>query len=219
MRKRNRRTIQAACIVILGVSLAIIAEACSFEVVFRAYLGRSFWKPVWIYVSELADGLPQEKANYLAYAGMSSAGGSAGMQRARESYQALNTNQQLIWPEPVIVSLRDLVAVTTAANAAEGHELELLRCKVELRGLKSGRDAAALAQVHACFEAYLAQPRPPALASEARGWLARAEYLGGRGGRASKIYLSELASEPSSIRRERLLASLHMIQPQKGDLD
>jgi len=225
MMQRNRWPFRAVCIAILGGSLVIFAEACSFEIVFHAYLGNSFWKPAWKYVSELADGLPREKTDYLPYAGISSTGGGADLQKARDSYQAIFSYPQQpysngwSWPEPVLTRLRDLVRSTVPANAAEADELGLLTCKVELRALKSGRDEAALTPVHACFESYLAQPRPPALASEARGWLARTEYLGGKGALASKIYLSELASVTSNIRRERLLASLHMVWPQEGELD
>jgi len=225
MTQKNRRSIRAVCIVILGVSLAMIAQACSFEIVFHAYLGPSSWRPAWKYISELANGLPREKPDYVPYAGISSTGGSDGLQKARDSYQALFSYPQppysngWSWPEPVLTSLQDLVRSTLPANAAEADELGLLMCKVELRALKAGRDEAALAKVHSCFESYLAKPKPPALASEARGWLARTEYLGGKGASASKIYLSELALETSNIRRERLLASLHMVWPGEGELD
>src|SRR4029079_5225961 len=108
MTQKNRRSIRAVCIVILGVSLAMIAQACSFEIVFHAYLGPSFWKPAWKYISELANGLPREKPGAVPYAGISSTGGSGVWQKARDSYQALFSyphppySNGWSWPEPVL---------------------------------------------------------------------------------------------------------------------
>lgn len=217
----NRSLRRTAGLVLIAVVFAIVAEACSFETVFRAYLQKNMWQPTWKYVSELADGLPAEKSDYVSYAGMSPADGSSGLDKARLAYRALFPDSgisALRWPDPVISNLRDLVRAASPANAAEADELALLLCKVELRALKAENDAA-LDQVRSCFESYLAQPKPAALASEARGWLARTEYMNGKGAAASKIYMSELASETSNIRRDRLLESLRLISPTKDDLD
>jgi hypothetical protein len=221
MTNPKRPVRRTAAIVLLAFGLAIVVEACSFETVFRAYLGKSLWQPTWRYVSELADGLPAEKADYQSYAGMSPGAGNSGLQNVRAAYRALFPDSgigSLVWPDPVISNLRDLVRAASPANAAEADELRLLRCKVELRALKSWNDAA-LGQVRSCFESYLGQPRPAALASEASGWLARTEFLSGKGASAAKIYMSELASETSNIRRERLLSSLRMIHPREEELD
>jgi hypothetical protein len=218
----HRRALRAVgfSVVALGVAIAA-AEACSVDIVFRAYLRQALWKPTWKYVSELAARLPAEKSSYDAYAGMSDERAGRDLEKARSAYRALfadNQSASLDWPDPVIGNLRDLLRTTSAANAAEAHELALLRCKVELRGWKPGDDAG-LGQVRACFEAYVAQPRPSALGSEARGWLARTEFLAGNGASAAAIYMSELSSETSNIRRDRLLESLRMIHPRLEDLD
>ena len=112
----------------------------------------------------------------------------------------------------------NLVGDTRAANQVEADELELLRCKVDLRGAKVA-DAAALAGVRSCLDRYLARPRPAALASEARGSIARTDFLRGKQASALKFYLDELASETSNIRRERLLDSLLAIEPSEASLD
>lgn len=124
----------------------------------------------------------------------------------------------LNWPDSTINNLRELLRNASATNADEANELDLLRCKIELRALKDRNDAA-LPRVRSCFEAYIAQPRPPALLSEARGWIARVDFLSGKGSSASKFYMDELASATSNIRRERLLVSLQQIQPTESDLD
>src|SRR5262249_20692800 len=129
----------------------------------------------------------------------------------------------LNWPDATIAALRDLAAVTRADSAAEADELELLRCKIELRAakLRDGRreEDPALAQVRSCLESFLARPRPAELVSEARGWIARTDWLRGRDAAAAKFYLEELSSTTSNIRRERLMESLQAIEPKLSDLD
>jgi hypothetical protein len=220
MMRKKRRLVRAVGFAVAAAAFAIVADACSFETIFRAYLGKTLWNPTWKYVSELTDGLPPENADHVPYAGMSSGGGSAGLQDVREAYRDLfpEPSGVLRWPDPVIADLRKRVRSATAADADEAHELELLQCKIELRALRGIGDPG-IGQVRSCFESYLAKSRPDALASEARGWLARTAYLEGKGAIASKIYMSELASQTSNIRRERLLESLRMVKPQEEELD
>jgi len=202
------------------VGLAVVAEACGPDIVLRAYLNRLSWAPTWRTLTELVT-LPPEKSDYSPFAGISTSDGSLDLEKVRGSYQLLFSpplfSGSFDWPAPAIDNVRD-VARTAVVPPAEADELELVRCKVELRGSSPG-DKAALDQVASCLESYLARPRLAAFASEARGWLARAYFLRGKQAQAAKIYLAELASATSNIRRERLLTSLQMIQPNLDELD
>jgi len=221
----GRRLILCSLIVIGAVA---IVEACSTYATFRAYLTGSIWRPTLRYVSEFTTGAPAENPMYVPYAGMWPTAGPADITRVRTAYRALfpdsssvalnNGMASLNWPDSTIGALRNLVNSATAANDTERHELDLLKCKIDLRGVKSKTDPS-LSQVESCFENYLRSSRPPALASEARGWLARTDYLLDKGARASKYYLDELKSSVSNIHRERLLQSLALIQPYSADLE
>ena len=207
--------------VLFLLGLAIFAEACGPELVFRAYLSKSFWQPMLRYAAELADGLPAEKTTYSPYAGMAAGGGSTGLQNARDAYRTLFPDQpfgSLNWPEPTIANVRNVLLSTSVTDSAEEQELALMRCKLELRAAQPNDDST-LAQVRLCFESFLAQPKPAALTSEARGWIARTDFLRGRHASAARFYLDELAKETSNIRRERLLESLRLIELTLQDLD
>src|SRR5262249_10311033 len=159
-------------------------------------------------------GLPPEKQNHSPYAGMAASGGSTELQKARDAYRTLfpDPPTSLNWPESTLANVRNILLSTSVTNSAEEPELALMRCKLELRAAHPGDDPA-LAQVRSCFESFLAQPKPEALASEARGWIARTDFLRGKDASAAKFYLDELAKETSNIRRERLLNSLRLIEP------
>ena len=224
----HRLAIRAACALVLALGLVVASAAHTPEVIFRAYLSKTSWHPAQRDIRELMAGLPPEKESHLPYAGMAHDGGSASLQAARDAYRALFPDQPppdsyyysngLKWPAPDLARVRDLASAARATTVAETDELELLRCKVDLRAAMPD-DKPALVQVRSCFEAYLARARPDALASEARGWMARADFLLGNQASAAKFYLDELASPASNIRRERLLASLLAIEPTPQDLD
>lgn len=209
---------QLLCVVFVVCGLVAIAGACATDVTFRAYLDKTFWRPRVRYIAELADGLPKEKRNYSAYAGMGASGGRPDLQEVRKAYQDLLSGKDegsynaLVFSEVNVGRVRDMLGGLRSANKIEADEIDLLKCKVGLRAA-SKQDSTALAGVQTCFESYLRQSRPVALTSEARGWLARTYYLSGKHGGAAKIYLDELASTTSNIRRERLLTSLRMLYP------
>jgi hypothetical protein len=222
----HRLAIRAACPLVLALGLVVATAAHTPEVIFRAYLSKTLWHPAQRDVRELIAGLPPERESHLSYAGMAHDGAGASLQAARDAYRALFPDQPppdyyyytLNWPAPDLARVRDFVSAARATTVAETDELELLRCKVDLRAAKPD-DKPALAQVRSCFDTYLAHPRPDALTSEARGWMARADFLLGNQASAAKFYLDELASPASNIRRERLLASLLAIEPTPQDLD
>jgi hypothetical protein len=226
MMRPHRYAIRLAWFAALTLGMAAAVAAHTPEVIFRAYLTRTWWHPAQRDVRGLIARLAPERNGHSPYAGMSQSGGGASLQMARDAYRALFPDQppvnydhgSLNWPEPVIAHVRDLARDARAANQVEADELELLRCKVDLRGAKLGDDAA-LAGVRSCLDSYLARPRPAALASEARGWIARTDFLRGKQASAAKVYLGELASETSNIRRERLLDSLLAIEPSEENLD
>jgi hypothetical protein len=222
LRRRPRTTGRA-----IGISAAllvggvILAEACGSYLVFRAYLEPNFWQPLRQRVEDALTGLPPEPNAYKPYAGMAPGSGSVTVQQVRDEYRAQFPNDseiKLDWPAETVARLRSLMDAARPANAAERDELELLRCKADLRGARIGDDAS-LAAVQSCLESYLAQDRPTPLISEARGWLARAQFLRGQQAKAAKIYLNEIKSADTNIRRNRLIESLAQIEPTPADLE
>lgn len=208
---------QLLCVVFVVCGLVAIAGACGTDVTFRAYLDKTFWRPRVRYIAELANGLPKEKQSYAPFAGTASSGGRPDLQEVRKAYQDLLAGQDahwyaLVYPKGATSRIDAMLGRLQPANKAERDEMELLKCKVGLRAATRD-DSAALVSVQSCFEFYLKQARPTALASEARGWLARTYYISGKHASAAKIYLDELASTTSNIRRERLLTSLRMLYP------
>src|SRR5581483_3906769 len=117
--------------------------------------------------------------NYLPYAGMAETGGPAALQTLRDTYADLfppdNPYERLEWSPSTVDHLNDLLRAVRPANSAQSHELDLLRCKIELRAAQPS-DSAALETTRACFETFLKTPRPAAFASEARGWPARTYF-------------------------------------------
>jgi hypothetical protein len=216
--------IRAACSILLFAGAVGLGVACGPEINFRAYLRKTLWHPAFRDWTEVLAGLPPENDHRLPYAGMANGGANGSLQTARDAYRALFPEEPdpysntLNWPAPVLAHVRDLVNAVRPANDAETAELDLLRCKVELRAAKPD-DKAALSNVRSCFETFLAPPRAAALTSEARGWMARADFLLGHDAAAAKFYLAELASPASNISRERLLNSLLAIEPRAETLD
>jgi hypothetical protein len=215
-RRLTVRTIVISTVLIIGA--AIFAEACGPFLVFRAYLEANALGRLGQNVYEALPTLPPERFAYQPYAGMAFDSASVTVQRVRDEYQASSPDDRIEWSSETVARLRSLIGEAHPANAAERSELELLRCKVDMRGAHYGDDTS-LAAVQACFESYLRQSRPAALSSEARGWLAHTEFLRGQQAQASKIYLDELKSPASNIQRKRLITSLAMISPTSTDLE
>ena len=211
-----------------GVVLGVVAAgaACETVIVLRAYLSPNLWRPARRDLTTLLGRLPPERTSQVTYAGMSAGGASPSLQAARDAYRSLFPDRPpfnwdphaLNWPASEIARVREIVNAVRPATPAERDELALLTCKIELRGAQP-LDAPALTSVRSCFDAYLATPRPNDFASEARGWTARVEVLLGHQSRAAKLYLAELAAPGTAIRRERLLASLALIEPSADDLE
>jgi hypothetical protein len=224
MRRQHNLALRAASSAALALVIIAVVAACGPDLVFRAYLGNTLWRPPFRSIDTDAANLPPERLDHAPYAGMSPVGGRTSLQAARDAYRALFPDRpdpfepSLHWPEPVLANVRNLVDAARAENQADADELDLLRCKVDLRAA-SPDDRPALSSVRACFDSYLSRPRPEALASEARGWMARTDFLSGHEAAAAKFYLDELPSTTSNIRRERLLSSLTAIQPRLEDLD
>jgi len=210
------RSLSAAAIV-AAIAVAVVG-ACGPNIVFRAYLNKTMWVVTWA-DWRAALGPDSSRKDYLPYAGMAT-GGAATLQNVRDAYRALFPDdlESLNWPDSTIQPLRMFVRAAQPANAAEADELELLNCKVELRAAKPDDDAS-LGRVKECLDFYISRPRPPALLSEARGWIARTNFLRGKQTAAAKFYLSELASETSNIRRQRLVNSLAGIAFSVEDID
>ncbi len=206
-------------IVVVVTAVVLLADACGFETTFRAYLEKGFWRPFYRYVAELKQGLPRERKINDPYAGMAAGGGSDGLRNVRRAYQNLafgvSTFPPYIFTDAQLAPLRAALRDVRPANVAETQELDLLRCKTELRAAKLGDDEG-LQRAQSCFESYLKQPKPPSWASEARGWLARTYFLRGLRAKAAKIYLDELKIPTSNVSRETLLNSLGVLYPKEN---
>jgi hypothetical protein len=206
---------QILTIFAVATALGLVAEACGYETTFRAYLGKRFWRPFYRYAADLKQGLPKERKTNVPYAGMATGGGSAGLRNARQFYQSVVLSPPYIYTDPEIARLRTALSDARPSGVAETQELDLLRCKIELRAAKL-KDAPGLQRAEACFESYLKQPKLPSWASEARGWLARTYFLRGLRAKAAKIYLDELKIESSNVSREILLNSLASLYPKEN---
>ncbi|HEY8148020.1 MAG TPA: hypothetical protein VIK51_03770 [Vicinamibacteria bacterium] len=231
-----KRLALAAVIVLL---LWKVGEACGPWYVLRAALNPVFWQPFAKSIPELL-GKPRHAADRAVFAGMAP-GGNPQLAAARRAYQAVarwRSDHFLAWEPQEPPLLTDSVgaarravdaALAARPSAVEAEELRLIRCKVTLREGESlllvSRSKVvtpetapqdALRKARDELMAFIAEARTPALVSEARGWLARCDYLLGEVHPAARIYLDELARADSALDRNTLLASLRILFPYNG---
>jgi hypothetical protein len=185
-------------------------SACGWDDTLREYLDARFWQPFAKWTSSFS--IPDVKRISVPYAGMTAAEVDSPLQRARTAYQQfLGGNQQL-------KAAREAVAAAGAdptLGASDREELDLIDAKIEMRAGEPD-DREQLGRAKTKLQAFLRRTRNPAFASEARGWLARVNYLSGDQAAAGKIYLDELNRRGSNLSRETLLNSLHIVYRYDG---
>jgi hypothetical protein len=218
MRTLGRRVITV--LIIIG-GLLVLVEACVPELTFRAYLSPDFFQPLGRGLSILTRVLPAEKNTYIPYAGISESPDAGPMAGLRAAYRDLLYNSPpqvgpygqrlpLVFLPQAVDAVRDRIRAVSPLNGSQADEVDLLQCKLDLRAARIDDDPSLLA-AQTCLEGYLQRTRPAALRSEARGWLARTYFLRRNRAEAAKIYLDELESPDSNIKRARLLTSLKMV--------
>jgi hypothetical protein len=185
-------------------------SACGWDDTLRAYLDARFWQPFAKWASNFSR--PNVKRISVPYAGMTAAQNGSLLQRARTAYQQLSgTDEQL-------KAAREAVAAAGSdplLGLQDREELRLIDAKVEMRaGEPDDREQLGLAKTK--LQAFLRRAKDPALASEARGWLARINYLLGDQAAAGKIYLDELNRSGSNLSRDTLLNSLRIVYGYDG---
>jgi hypothetical protein len=195
----------------LFVALAFLS-ACGFDDSLREYLDAHFWLPFSKHSQDF------EKRNVrrvsVPYAGMAKAQGNTTLEKLRTAYQEI-AKPEITGPDTPNVDLTDLREAVTAARAdssltpKEREEVDLIDAKIDMRG--GARDAPEpLVSAKKKLEQFLKTARTAEFLSEARGWLARVDYLLGDQTAAGKIYLDELNRNGSNLSRETLLTSLQM---------
>jgi hypothetical protein len=191
-------------------------KGCAEYFTFRAYLERTFWQPLSRYLPREPH---QNRAKNLApFAGTSAEGKSSVFQRVVDSYGAIS---QPIDPSFSVLNLEPQRLVVSRAlkephlSDYEKEELNLLDCKIDMREGESGK-RAMLERAKVKFRMFVKSAKHPALASEARGWLARVHFLLGEYSGAAKIYLDELNRNDSNLDARTLVTSLHILFPYNG---
>ena len=97
MMRPPRWVIRLAWFSVLALGMATAVAAHSPEVIFRAYLTRTWWHPAQRDVRELMARLSPERSSRAPYAGMSPSGGGASLQAARDAYRALFPDQPPVY--------------------------------------------------------------------------------------------------------------------------
>lgn len=172
--------------------------ACPFPNAIRVYLKSPFWSPFFKHKRDYSR--KKERRLDAPYAGMGDASRGDALGRLRAAYQDRDAGDG-----------RQLVAEARKdphLKASEREEVELLDAKLDMR-----TDPAA---AKLKLKRFLARAKNPALASEARGWLAFTHSELGEQSAAGKIYLDELQRSDSNLSREVLLKSLYMIYGLNG---
>lgn len=180
------------------VAVLGLVWACPFPDAIRVYLKTPFWSPFFKHKRDYA---PKKEHRLDApYAGMGDASRGDALGRLRAAYQGRDAGDG-----------RQLVAEArkdTRLSASEREEVELLDAKLDMR-----TDPAAAQKK---LKRFLARAKNPALASEARGWLAFTHRELGEQSAAGKIYLDELQRSDSNLSQEVLLNSLYMLYGTDG---
>lgn len=190
------------------------------EFTFRAYLDRRFWQPLSKYEASLGRTRPpQRQTAGPAFAGMSALAANEAVRRAGEAYRN---------GSPVEMRTAVQQALQSNLSPREREEMLLLEAKIDLREADPTRgavgehmtlapeDRAALRRVAERLQDFMQTAQSSAFRSEARGWLARVQYLTGDYPSATKIYLDELANPDTIFSRESLIASLRTLFPYNG---
>jgi hypothetical protein len=184
--------------------------ACPFDTSLREYLTGAFWLPFAKRAASFEK--PHVRRMDAPFAGMTATDGDTPMARLRAAYQTI--------AQPVfegaafdIERLHQLVAAARAdpsLTSEQREEVALIDAKIDMRAAELDDEDQVLLGVKKKLATFLRTARTPEFRSEARGWLARVDYLLGDQTAAGKIYLDELNRSGSNLSRETLLNSLRM---------
>ncbi len=181
--------------------------ACPFDDTLREYLDAHFWLPFSKFPQNFAK--RDVKRVDVAFAGMVKAQGDTPLEKLRTAYQEISQ------PDSATFDLTTLRQAVTAARAdssltgKEREEVDLIDAKIDMRDGEPD-EPEPLLSAKKKLEQFLKTARTAEFLSEARGWLARVDYLLGDQTAAGKIYLDELNRNGSNLSRETLLNSLRM---------
>lgn len=197
--------------ILLFAALGLL-YGCAFDATLRAYLDVHFWLPF----AKHGAGFERRGVRRVnvAFAGMTKTPGRSSLAKLRAAYQAIPQPQiyQAGLPPFDPAEARQALAAARADSsltASDREEVDLIDAKIDMRsGTLAEPDPLRSAKRK--LEQFLRTARTPALLSEARGWLARVDYLLGDHTAAGKIYLDELNRDGSNLSRETLLTSLQM---------
>ena len=185
-------------------------SACGWDDTLRAYLDARFWQPFAKWAESFSR--PNVKRISVPYAGMTAAQIDTPLQRARTAYQQFSDSNE---PPKTASEAVAAASADPSLGAKDREELSLIDAKIEMRAGEPD-DREQLGRAKTKLQAFLRRARDPAFASEARGWLARVDYLMGDQAAAGKIYLDELNRSGSNLNRDTLLNSLHIVYGYDG---
>jgi hypothetical protein len=224
-RRAGGLAIAAALVAALALPWAAQwAESCGLPYTLRAWLKPAFWQPLPLLHEDLRAHRagPEPKT---AFAGLGPGVAPPAVVRVRDLYlrtQVLRgrrgdgADAGRVPPADTELATALAAAREDHASSAFGDELALVDLKI---GLYQAEEVGAddeMRRVRDGLRAFVERTRDPALASEARGWLARTHYLLGDRPAAARLYLDE-AENPASVLDSGTLAnSLSMLYPYNG---
>jgi len=200
----GHRILRYCCV--LFFALAFL-WACPFDNTLREYLDAHFWLPF----SKFPPNFAKRNVRRVSapYAGMVKAQGDTPIEKLRTAYQEISQPVSVPFE---LATLRQSLAAAQADRSLtrkEREEVDLIDAKIDMRSGEAD-EPEPLRSAKKKLEQFLRTARTPEFLSEARGWLARVDYLLGDQTAAGKIYLDELNRSGSNLSRDTLLNSLRM---------
>lgn len=205
------RVVRLCLTAVLSVVVAaFVADACGIDLLPRAHYNDTMWRPLARQHTSFTAG-PGHVLD-APFAGMRAANGDTPMDRVRKAYQVLAGDHDGEAEAPIAAAENAIAAARLASpTALERDELDLVALKVRMRAKErdqSMEDWPAIAQA---FQQFLSRSLTPAVASEARGWLAHCYFRADDHPSAARIYLDELARPETVFAPESLDLSLRML--------
>ncbi|MBI3801159.1 MAG: hypothetical protein HY268_29835 [Deltaproteobacteria bacterium] len=213
---KKKSTVIVLLILLISTGVPIV-YTCPLDTTFRAYLDRRFWQPFAKFVAAPARDLPPQSESTRPFAGLAGDEAKPALQAVRDAYGPLSSGFELpstspeLQAEPWIRAHAAVVsALQTELTEEEKEEVRLVDAKIDMREGEAGRQEA-LQRAQDKLRGFLSTAKTPALASEARGWLAHVYYLCGDFPSAAKIYLDELLVADSALNSGTLLTSIRLV--------
>ena len=199
-----RRILWYSCVLLFALA---VVWACPFDDTLREYLDAHFWLPFSKFPASFAKRNVRRVS--IPYAGMVRAQGDTPIEKLRTAYQEIA--QPVSVPFEPTALQRSLAAAQAdrSLTRKEREEVDLIDAKIDMRE-GAADEPEPLRTAKKKLEQFLRTARTTEFRSEARGWLARVDYLLGDRTAAGKIYLDELNRSGSNLSRDTLLNSLRM---------